>query len=194
MTPITMAEVPTGLVGAALRVFGWIGGFFQSYRRRNALQFKFETTGGEPSYRRQTIWSGDNSATRLLYCVGVTNKFSEPLTARVIVEQITREQPPLRPERALRVHAGADGQSETSVSPSPSISLFELAEMYKGTDMAYICYAQPAQECYVGRDTRILLRLEGGGGVRRMAFRVKTHALHGRLIPFSVEPDDAPLD
>ena len=61
---------------------------------------------------------------------------------------------------------------ERTGSPNVGVSItielvFELAEMHEGTDMAYICYAQPAQECYVGRDTRILLRLEGGGGVRR---------------------------
>jgi hypothetical protein len=87
------------------------------------------------------------------------------------------------------VFAAPDGQAETTVHPGDAPALFQFAESFDSTDMAFLCYATPSHEAYPGRDTRILLRVEGAGGTHRAAFRVRTHALHGVKIPFTVERD-----
>lgn len=158
-------------------------------RRRAALKLVFTEGRVPPFYVEEAVWSNGHHATRQLFCVGVSNSFDEPLTARVVVEEVSHQTPPLRPERPLQVFAAPDGQAEATVHPGDAPALFQFAESFDSTDMAFLCYATPSHEGYPGRDTRILLRVEGGGGTHRAAFRVRTHALHGVKIPFTVERD-----
>ena len=157
-------------------------------RRRAALQLVFDAGRVQPFYVEQAVWSDDGRqhATRQLFCIGVRNSFDEPLTARVVVEEVGYHTPPIRPERPLQVFAAPRGQSETTVHPGNAPALFELAECFESGDMAFLCYAESVHESYPGRDTRVLLRVEGGGGMHRMAFKVKTHVRHGVRIPFTV--------
>lgn len=158
----------------------------QTRRRRNALRLVFNA-GAQPYYMEQSLWGDAGHVTRHLFCVGVANSFDEPLTTRVVVEEVGYQTPPLRPERPLQVFAAPRGQSETTVQPGKNHALFEFAELLGEGDMAFLCYAESVNEAYVGRDTTVMLRAEGGSAVHRRAFRVQTHGRAGVRVPFTVE-------
>jgi len=161
----------------------------ESSRRRSALRLVFDETSVSPYYIEQTVFPSANAplARRQLLCVGVLNSADEAVPARVVVEEVGAHEPPFRPERALQVFGVRGGESQAIVQPhSSAIAFFEFVEKYEGHDMAYLCFAEGVNECYVGRNTTVKLRVEGVGSVNITTFVVKTHGWHGVHAPFEV--------
>lgn len=141
------------------------------------------------NFKEENIWHKNTHGIRRVCLIGVNNSDGEPVTAKVVVQQVGVSQSPDQPERPLQVFGAPRGTFSAEVPPRKSArAWFEFVDVVEPPgEMACLCYAKPVNECYVGRQNVIELRCEGGLSVESAKFSITTHLEGGVKVPLTVE-------